>query len=156
MNGAEIAGHFEEANAEAVDYVRGPATAHWGEVTSAEGWPVGVTARHIALGHELVLGWVEALRVGQDIAVGDIDAVNAEHAGRGVVADPEEVAALLVENGRRVSEALRSLSEAELSGLVRFGDRDLPAAMVAEAPVRHVRTHLDSIRAVAEADGAGG
>jgi len=54
VTGAEIAQRFEAANQAAVDTVLGPARQVWDRPTEAEGWPVAVTARHIALGHELM------------------------------------------------------------------------------------------------------
>ena len=152
MTGADVAERFEEVNAQAVAYVLGPARAHWHDVTEAEGWPVGVAARHIALGHELVRGWVQAIQRNEPIGgLEDIDAVNAEHAARGVVASPEEVAAILEHNGRALADELRSLSESDLSREVHFGERLLSASLVAEASLRHVRAHMESIERVVDA-----
>lgn len=151
MAGAEIAARFTAANGQAVDYVLGPARDHWHEPTDAEGWPVGVTARHIGLGHELMAGWARALRTREPITSGmDIHERNAEEAARGVVAGPEEVAELLRSGGDTVAEALRALTDDDLAATVEFGGREMPAAMLAEAAVRHVETHLASIRAVVE------
>lgn len=147
MSGAEIASRFEAANAEAIDYVLGPASRHWDKPTDSEGWPVGVTARHIALGHELVAGWVECIRTGSPItSVGDIHERNAEEAARGVVATPEHVATMLRERGSTLADALRTLTDEQLSRDVDFGGQTMKASMVADAAVRHVQAHLGSIR----------
>ena len=151
MTGVELAEQFEAANMEAIDYVLGPAREHWEDETEPEGWPVGVTARHIGLGHELMTGWARAIKDGSAFrGVDDIDAVNAEQAARGIVATPEEVAQLLREGGVAVAAALRALSEDDLAGEVDFGGRVLPAAGLAGAALRHVQAHLASIQAVVE------
>jgi hypothetical protein len=149
MAGAEIAERFEAANAEAIDYVLGPAREHWDAPTAAEGWPVGVTARHIGLGHELMTSWARAIKTREPLtSVGDIHAINAEHAARGVVATPEEVVELLRRGGASVSAALRELTDDDLAQQVDFGGQQMPATMLAEASVRHVEGHLGSIKAV--------
>ena len=157
MPAADLADRFESANREVIDYVLGPAAAAWDTPTAAEGWPVGVTARHIALGHRLVAGWIDALRQGEPITgIEDIDGANAREAARGVVASPQDVAALLQENGARTSAALRQLSDEDLNREVEFGPRRLPGEVVAGAAIRHAQVHLESIRqALGEGPAAG-
>jgi len=149
MTGADIASRFEAANAEAIECVLGPAGAHWESPTEAEGWPVGVTARHIGLGHELMASWARALRDGTPVTGGaDVHQRNAKVAAEGVVATPDEVSALLRDNAKAVVAALRELTEDDLEGEIDFGGRMMPRRMLAEASIRHVQGHLDSIRAV--------
>lgn len=148
MTGSDIADRFDAANAEAIDVVLGPARAHWADPTEAEGWPVGVTARHIGLGHELMASWAQALRDRTPLAGGyDIHQRNAEIAAQGVVATPEEVADLLRDGGARVSATLRELTAEQLEGEIDFAGRPMPRAMLADASVRHVQAHLESIKA---------
>ncbi len=145
----DLAAQFEAANCEAVDCVLGPASGHWEATTPEEGWPVGVAARHIALGHQLMLGWLAALQAGEPITgdPGDIDRQNAEVAALGVVASPEEVADELRHGGQQVAEALRRLTDADLEREVDFAGQPMPGSRVAGAAERHVRTHLASIEA---------
>lgn len=151
VDGQDLAGRFVAANDEAVAYLLGPARERWHSTTDSEQWPVGVVARHIALGHELMLGWVRSLKDQAPITgPSDIDAINATEAARGVVASPEEVAQLLRDNGGAVTEVLRSLTGEDLQREVDFAGRKLAAAMLADAPARHVTGHLASIRAVVE------
>jgi len=152
VTGAEIAQRFEAANQAAVDTVLGPARQVWDRPTEAEGWPVAVTARHIALGHELMASWARALRDRTQLTGGyDIHQRNAEVAAEGVVATPEEVADLLRSNGRVVAATLRELDESHLDGEIDFAGRQMPRVMLAEASVRHVDAHLASILRVADA-----
>ena len=152
MSGADIATRFEQANARAVEVILGPAADCWQTPTAAEGWPVGVTARHIALGHELMASWARALADRAERLVGfDIHAQNAAVAAQGVVATPAEVAELLRANGALVTEALRRLDDSHLAGEIDFGGRAMPRQMLAEASVRHVEAHLAGIEAVASA-----
>ncbi len=149
---ADIAARFVTANEEAVAFVLGPARAHWQTPTGSEGWPLGVTARHIALGHVLMAGWARAIAAGEPIAsVADIHEINAEQAALGVVADPDEVAQLLRDGAVAVTDALSTLSDELLTGEVDFGGQAMPARGLAEASVRHVRTHLESMQAVVAA-----
>jgi len=149
--GEELASRFTDANSEAARVVLGPAARRWHAVTSAEGWPVGVTARHIALGHDLMLGWLEAVASGRPVeGVEAVDERNAEVASRGVVAGPFEVAEDLRAQGSAVADALRALPEDRLAGEVLFGGRPLPAVQLAEAAIRHIEVHLESIRQALE------
>jgi hypothetical protein len=148
---SDIAARFTAANDEAVAYVSGPAKDHWDAPTEAEGWPVGVVARHIGLGHELMASWARALRDRTPLPEGsDIHERNAEIAAQGVVATPEQVAELLRRGGVEVAQVLSELGPEHLEGEIDFGGRMMPRAMLAEASVRHVQTHLESIKAVAE------
>jgi len=153
MSGTEIAARFDAANEEAIAVVLGPAREHWRTPTEAEGWPVGVVARHIGLGHELMASWARTLHARAPFTGGfDIHARNAEVAAQGVVATPEEVAELLRTGGREVSAALAALTDDDLEGEVDFGGRTMPRAMLAEVSVRHVESHVASILAVVGAE----
>jgi hypothetical protein len=146
--GADLADTFAAANREAIEYVLGPASQHWEAMTPEEGWPVGVTARHIALVHQLMTRWLAALQAGEPIpGTGDVDAQNAAVAEGGIVASPEEVVDALRRGGEDVADALHGLTDSDLEREVDFGGRPLPGSMVASAPERHVRNHLASIKA---------
>lgn len=152
VTGAEIAERFEAANQAAIDVVLGPAQQVWDRPTEAEGWPVGVTARHIALGHELVASWARTLRDRTPFSGGyDVHQRNAEVAAKGVVATPEEVADLLRTNGAVVAATLRELDADHLDGDIEFAGRTMPRSMLADASVRHVQAHLASIRKAIDA-----
>ena len=152
MTGADIAARFDEINQEAIDFVLGPAGDYWYEATDAEGWPVGVVARHIGLGHHLMAGWARGLKAHSAIAsVGDINAINAKQAAAGVIASPAEVVDILRTGGKTVMEALRALGPEDLEGTIDFGGQQMPCAVLAEAAVRHTATHLESIKSAVSA-----
>jgi hypothetical protein len=143
----EIVAGFRSSNDAAVELVSGLAPDQWRRVTVAEGWPVGVAARHIALGHRQFVGWVDAMVAGHPVDPGDLDAVNARHAAAGIVAEPDEVAHLLRAEGDAALAALTSLSPDDVAGEVDFGGRRLPRIALLGASVRHVDAHVASIRA---------
>src|SRR5690242_4646600 len=93
----EMAAALRASNDAAVELVSGVDDEAWRRTTPVEGWPVGVAARHIALGHREFVGWVERMLTGSPVDPGDVDAVNARHAAEGVVAEPGEVARMLRE-----------------------------------------------------------
>jgi hypothetical protein len=135
--GGVLAAAFETVNREAIEYVLGPASEHWEATTPEEGWPVGVTARHIALSHQLMMGWLVALRPGDPIpSTGDIDEQNAAVAARGIVASPPEVADALRRGGEEVYATLRQLTDEDLGRDVDFGGRRMRGSMVAGAAER--------------------
>jgi hypothetical protein len=76
--------------------------------------------------------------------------VNAEHAARGVVASPEDVAEHLQTSGEALADALRELSDADLARQVQFGPQVLPAETITQASIRHVQVHLKSIQEAVE------
>jgi DinB superfamily len=158
MTRTEIIEQFRSVNDDAVGLVRRLDDDQWRRPTTVEGWPVGVTARHIALGHREFIGWVESMLTGGPVDPGDVDAVNAEHAARGIVADQEEVARMLRENGDAVIAVLASLDDAAVQGEVEFAGNVMPRIALLGASVRHVDRHLSSIRTTIElpAEGVAG
>jgi hypothetical protein len=154
MTVEEIATRLRSSNEAAVDLVSRLDREQWRRVTFAEGWPVGVTARHIVLGHRQFVGWVRGMVAGEVVDPGDIDAVNARQATAGIVADQDEVARLLRDEGEAAVRALTSLPPADVEGDLDFGGRRMPRIALLGASVRHVESHLASIRAVVDAGDA--
>jgi hypothetical protein len=72
------------AAAEVAEFVRGCDDRTWARSTAAECWPVGVVARHIAAGNQLIGGWIEATVAGRGVTVtaAEVDAVNARNLER--------------------------------------------------------------------------
>ncbi len=150
MTGSEAADRFERANVRAIGYIDREARNHWERVTAAEGWPVGVTARHLGLWYPAMTLWVRAIAGGEPIVVGPIRAVNAEQAALGVVASPDEVVELLTLNGKTLASALRTLTEHQLDDEVDFGGERASGIEVAEVVIAHVEEHLASITLAVE------
>lgn len=143
----EIIGRFRAVNDDAADLVRGLDDDQWRRLTTVEGWPVGVTARHITLGHRQFVGWVESMLAGEPVDPGNVDAANAEQAARGIVADQTEVARMLSEDGDAVLALLTGLDGDDVQGEVELSGNVMPRMALLGASVRHVDRHLGSIRA---------
>ena len=74
-----LAKQFEAKAAEMTAIVAKLSDADWKKITSAEKWPVGVTAHHLARGHEGILGIVKTIAAGKfkDVCLQTLDEVAA-------------------------------------------------------------------------------
>ena len=59
-----LAKQFETKAAEMTGVIKDLSDADWKKTTAAEKWSVGVTAHHVAGGHEGILGIVKTLAAG--------------------------------------------------------------------------------------------
>jgi hypothetical protein len=148
----ELADAFEEANDALVSFARSCTEAQWRTMVPGENWPVGVVVHHCAVGHRLLLGWVESACRGEDIEdSGDtVDAANAVHAIASAEVDATETVELLDRNGAAVLSVLRALREDELARTVGFGPAGgapFSVEQLAAAAARHGSTHFASIQA---------
>ena len=62
-----LAKQFETKAAEMTSVIKGLSDADWKKTTDAEKWSVGVTAHHVARGHEAIAGIVKTLASGQSL-----------------------------------------------------------------------------------------
>jgi len=154
MTVEEIAARLRSSNEAAVELVSRLDAEQWRRLTFAEGWPVGVTARHIVLGHRQFVGWVRGMVDSGVVDPGDIDALNAREAAAGIVADPDDVVRLLRDEGEAAVRAVTVLTPADVEGELDFGGRRMPRIALLGASVRHVESHLASIRAAVDAGDA--
>jgi len=149
----QLAKKFDESCAEFNRVVEGLSDADWTKVTSAEKWPVGVVAHHLAEGHANVGGLIHLVAKAQPLpglTWEIIHANNAKHAKEKASVTKAEALALLKANGGKVSSLVRGLSDAELdrSASVLAGMPALTAAQAIEGIlINHVKEHLGSIRA---------
>ncbi len=149
----ELAKKFDASCGEMNKTVEALSDAEWKKVTSAEKWPVGVVAHHVALSHEGISGLVQLVAKGQplpSLTMDMIHAGNAQHAKEQANVTKAETLALLKANGGKASGIVRGLSDAELdkSASVLVGMPAMTAAQAIEAIlVNHVHEHLGSIRA---------
>ena len=58
---------FNAANAELISYIEGCTEQELDRVTADEGWPVRVTAHHLAVSHEPVADLAQLLASGQPL-----------------------------------------------------------------------------------------
>jgi hypothetical protein len=148
-----IAKQFEAKAAEATSVFEKLSDADWKKVTAAEKWPVGVTAHHIAVSHELLGGLVKSVASGQagpPIKMDDIHAVNAKHAQEQANCTKSETLALHKKAAAAAAAIVRGLNDADLdkSATVLVGMPAMSAEQLASGLlVGHISGHLDSIRA---------
>jgi hypothetical protein len=149
----QLAKKFGESCGEFTKLVEGLSDADWKKVTSAEKWPVGCVAHHVAGGHARISGLLNLVAKGQPLPKLTRDLVNennAKHAAEHANPDKAETLELFRANGAKAAAMVRGLSDVELdrSGTVLT---DLPAMTVHQAIegilINHVQEHLGSIRA---------
>ncbi len=149
----KLASKFDESCRELNTVVEELSDADWMKVTSAEKWPVGVVAHHVAGGHARVSGLVQLVAKGQPVPHLTMDMVNENNAKRAeehAATTKAATLALLKTNGANAASIVRGLSDAELdrSGTVLVGMPPMTAAQAIERIlINHVHEHLGSIRA---------
>ncbi|MGH7415721.1 MAG: DinB family protein [Candidatus Rokuibacteriota bacterium] len=147
-----LAKHFEAKASEMTAVLGNLSDADWKKVTSAETWSVGVTAHHVAGGHEDILGIVKTIASGQSISnftMAMLDELNAKHANDHAGCTQAETLALHEKGAAGAAAVLRALSDAELdrSGTVLTGRPPMTTQQVIEGIlINHIAVHLDSIR----------
>lgn len=147
-----LAKKFEAKAAEATTVLERLTEAEWRTVTSAEQWPVGVVAHHIAVSHELIAGLVKGLadgKPGPDIPMETIHAMNARHAQEHAACTKADTLALHRANAAAAATLVRGLDDAALerNGPVLAGMPPVTAGQLAGGLlVRHIDEHLGSIR----------
>ena len=149
----QLAKKFDESCAEFNKVVEGLSDADWTKVTSAEKWPVGVVAHHVAEAHAGIGGLVHLVAKAQPLpglTMDMIHANNAKHANEQTNVTKAAALALLNANGEKTSALVRGLSDAELdrSASVLAGMPAMTAAQAIEGIlINHVHEHLGNIRA---------
>jgi uncharacterized damage-inducible protein DinB len=147
-----LAKQFETKAAEMTGAITKLSDADWKKVTSAEKWSVGVTAHHVAGGHEGILGIVKTIASGQSIpnfTMAILDEMNAKHAREQAGCTKAETLALHEKGAAAAAATVRALSDAELdqSGTVLTGVPPMTTQQVVEGIlISHITGHLGSIR----------
>ena len=147
-----LAKQFETKAAEMTGVIKGLSDADWKKTTAAEKWSVGVTAHHVAGGHEGILGIVKTLAAGQSIPNFTMDMLNdmnAKHAKEQANCTKAETLALHEKGAATAAAVLRGLSDAELDrkGTVLTGMPPMTTQQVIEAIlINHISDHMGSIR----------
>jgi hypothetical protein len=152
--GEAFAKQFEAKALEATTVFEGLSDADWKKVTSAEKWPVGVTAHHIAMAHPPISGFVKNLadgKPGPNVQMETLHAMNAQHAKDFASVGKAETIALHKKNVAAAAALLRGISDADFdrTGNVLAGAPPMSAAqLVTQVLVGHIDEHLGSIRAM--------
>jgi hypothetical protein len=147
-----LAKKYEAKAAELTATIQKLSDADWKKVTTAEKWPVGVTAHHVAGGHEPISGIVKTLAAGQSIpgfSMAMLDEANAKHAKDFAGCTKAETLALHEKGVKTAAAVVRGLDDAQLdkSGVVLTG---MPAMTCQQAIegilISHIDGHMGSIR----------
>ena len=147
-----LAKQFEAKAAEMTAVIKALSDADWKKTTAAEKWSVGVTAHHVAGGHEGILGLVKTLAAGRSVpnfTKTTLDEGNAKHAREHAGCTKAETLALHEKGAAAAAAAVRGLSDAELDreGTVLTG---MPVMTTQQAIenilINHVTDHMGSIR----------
>jgi hypothetical protein len=150
-SGATRAQEMIDANAEFVAFIATCTDEEWGRVCSAESWPVGVVAHHIAWGHEVSAGWIRTIRSGNDVpgSPQTHNAANEAKASEMAGVSRDEVIGIANRNLIGLTALLRSLTDEDLSQSASFGPGGGMKMSVDQlAGARgHLDRHLGSIRA---------
>lgn len=118
-----------------------------------DGWPVLLTAYHVAGAYRVNASWIRRLAAGETIAAtrAQIDAGNAQMAQDTTVHTRAEVLTLLQDNFARLVETIRNLSDEQLKTSATFGPsggQELTVKQVIRhVVIAHVNEHLADVRA---------
>jgi hypothetical protein len=151
---ADLAAKLESANAAVIAAVESSSDDEWRAICPAEGWSVGVAARHIAVSHLPIMGLVEIVATGQQappITMDMFHASNARHAQEHAGCTRAEVLEILRRDGQAAADKLRGLSDEQLdrtASMAFAGGAEMSAVQLVEAILLgHPAQHLESIKA---------
>src|SRR5262245_16997008 len=147
-----LAKTFEAKAGELSGVIEKLSDADWKKVTSAEKWPVGVTAHHVAGAHEPIANIVKTVAAGQSLphfTMDMLDEANAKHAKDFANCTKVETLALHKKGVAVAAAVVRGLSDDQLakSGTVLAGAPAMCAEQVITAIlINHIDDHYGSIR----------
>src|SRR5262249_19293207 len=127
--------------------------ADWKKVTTAEKWPVGVTAHHVAGAHEGIAGMTKTVASGQTLppfTMAILAETNAKHAKEFAGCTKAETLAVHQKGVATAAGIVRGLSDADLDkkGTLLTGMPPMTVQQIIEnILINHVQEHLGSIRA---------
>ena len=149
----QLARQFEEAHSAFIAPLERLSDAEWRRTSPGEGWPLGVTVRHIAQGHALSASVIAAFGTGLPLPAFDpaaIHAQNAIDAAQHATITGTEVLELLSDNAAVVVDAIRALDGAALerTGIFVAQMGPITTRQFIEGPAMgHFQGHAESVRA---------
>ena len=152
-SGQQLAGRFDAFNQELIAFVEGCSDANWLKITPAESWQVGVTARHIGVGHYPLIEWIRLIVEGQPLPDVPMDVVNQNndrHAVEHVSCTKPEVIEILRTNSGNALDYFTTLSDEQLArtGYLKLFDTDISAGdLFAALFIDYAVAHFDSMKA---------
>lgn len=158
MSPDELAHALELKSKDFLDFLSGIPEAEWAKTTDAEGWPLAVTAHHLAVGAQFVMDLAQHVADGGEIGWTQefIDEANATHAAVFADISPEEAVSNLRERMGEAVERIRSMTKEQL---LRPVDEPWPYSgthlhhaldIIDHMIIRHIDGHTSSIRAATE------
>jgi uncharacterized damage-inducible protein DinB len=150
---AALAERFERINQDLIVAVERCSDADWQRACAGEGWPVGVTAHHVATSYPAFKGFIQGIATGADlppVTPEMLDASNAQHAEEHARCSRQETLELLRRGGQAAAEAVRDLSDEQLdrtAPMALAGGAAISAQQMAEFMIGHPTGHLASIQA---------
>jgi uncharacterized damage-inducible protein DinB len=145
-----LAKQFEQANNEFATAIEHCPETAWASKCQPEGWPVGVTAHHVAEGTAAISGLVQMAAAGQalpPLTPEQLDQGNAEHAQKFANVTKQECLDLSRRNGESAAAMVRRLSDEQLDRTgTLFGGSMSSQQMIENILIGHVQGHLQSIR----------
>ena len=150
----ELARQLQELGDQLAAVIEGCSDSGWQKVCEGEGWPVGVTAHHLAEGHlPAGLQLVEMVVNGQPlppITMEQIDQMNAEHAVKFADVARQDTLTGLRRNTARAVEYVGGLSDEQLaqsSPLMAAGGQAVTAEWLIQMIIlQSGGEHLSSLR----------
>jgi Mycothiol maleylpyruvate isomerase N-terminal domain len=147
-----LAKQFEARAQEATAVLEKMSDADWKKVTEAEKWTVGVTAHHVAGGHEQIAMIVKTIASGQSMPHFTMDMLheaNAKHAKEQANCTRADTIALHKKGTAAAAAVVRGLSDDQLakSGTVLAEAPPMSAEqIVSNILINHINEHFGSIR----------
>ena len=147
-----LAKQFEERANALTETIEKMSDADWKKVTTAEKWPVGVTAHHAAGAHEPISGMAKAVAAGQTLppfSMQMLDEMNAQHAKDFAGCTKADTIALNKKGITTASSIVKGFSDADLqkSGTLMTGMPAMTVQQIIEGVlINHVNEHLGSIK----------
>jgi hypothetical protein len=147
-----LAKQYESKAAEMTATLNRLSDADWKKTTDAEKWSVGVTAHHVAGGHEPIAGIAKTVAAGQSIpnfTVDLLNQMNAKHAKDFAGCTKAETLELHQKGVAAAASIVRGFSDVELDriGTVLSGMPPMTTQQVVEnILINHINDHMGSIR----------
>jgi uncharacterized damage-inducible protein DinB len=145
-----LAKQFEQANNEFTTAIEHCPETAWASNCQSEGWPVSVTAHHVAEGTAAISGLVQMAAAGQalpPLTPEMLDQGNSEHAQKFANCTKQECLDLSRRNGESAAAMVRGLSDEQLDRTgTLFGGSMSSQQMIENILIGHVQGHLQSIR----------
>lgn len=147
----EYAEDLQRATAEALGFAESCSPEEWATVVPGDDWPVCVVVHHLALGCNLVTGWIDCALEGRPIAdTGEgIDEENHRHAEEFREVSVAETVELLRANGAAAVAKLGHLAESDLTKSAEFGPaggEPFSVEQFCTAATGHIRSHIGRAR----------